>query len=130
MCPGWLLRKTILEGFLWSGNFVLQEIGSRRALHQGWKWAFKWRDEWTSFREQHVYRWQKLWNKHSRVGLHSERNNRLQTGALADSTELRYLENKLNLNKFPRINCIDATVPFGTKCRVQTGYKMWTRYKM
>ena len=41
ICPGWLLRKTILEGFQWSGNFVLQEIGSRRALHQGWKWAFK-----------------------------------------------------------------------------------------
>ena len=39
ICPGWLLRKTILEGFQWSGNFVLQEIGSRRALHQGWKWA-------------------------------------------------------------------------------------------
>ena len=33
ICPGWLLRKTILEGFQWSGNFVLQEIGSRRALH-------------------------------------------------------------------------------------------------
>ena len=41
ICPGWLFRKTILEGFQWSGNFVLQEIGSRRALHQGWKWAFK-----------------------------------------------------------------------------------------
>ena len=40
ICPGWLLRKTILNGFQWSGNFVLQEIGSRRALHQGWKWAF------------------------------------------------------------------------------------------
>ena len=39
MCSGWLLRETILEGFQWSGNFVLQEIGSRRALHQGWKWA-------------------------------------------------------------------------------------------
>ena len=37
MCPGWLLRKTILEG----GNFALQESRSRRALHQGWKWAFK-----------------------------------------------------------------------------------------
>ena len=37
ICPGWLLRKTILEGFQWSGNFVLHEIGSRRALHQGWK---------------------------------------------------------------------------------------------
>ena len=44
ICPGWLLRKTILEGFQWSGNFVLQEIGSRRALHQGWKWAFKVRE--------------------------------------------------------------------------------------
>ena len=41
MCPGWLLRKTILEGFRWSGNFALQESRSRRALHQGWKWAFK-----------------------------------------------------------------------------------------
>ena len=40
ICPGWLLRKTILEGFQWSGNFELQGIGSRRALHQGWKWAF------------------------------------------------------------------------------------------
>ena len=38
--PGWLLRDTILEGFQWSRNFVLQGIGSRRALHQGWKWAF------------------------------------------------------------------------------------------
>ena len=27
ICPGWLLRKTILNGFQWSGNFVLQEIG-------------------------------------------------------------------------------------------------------
>ena len=33
--PGWLLRKTISEGFLWSVNFVLQEIGSRCTLHQG-----------------------------------------------------------------------------------------------
>ena len=41
ICPGWLLRKTISVGFLWSGNFALQEIGSLRALHQGWKWAFK-----------------------------------------------------------------------------------------
>ena len=41
ICPGWLLRKTILEGFQWFGNFVLREIGSRRALHQGWKWVFK-----------------------------------------------------------------------------------------
>ena len=41
ICPGWLLRKTILERFQWSGNFVLREIGSRRALHQGWKWTFK-----------------------------------------------------------------------------------------
>ena len=29
-CPGWLLKKTILEGFLCSGNFVLQEIGGAR----------------------------------------------------------------------------------------------------
>ena len=36
-----------------------------------------------------------LWNKHSRVGLHSERDNWLQTSALADSTELRYTENNL-----------------------------------
>ena len=36
-----VLEKTIFEGFQQSGNFVLQEIGSRRALHQGWKWAFK-----------------------------------------------------------------------------------------
>ena len=42
ICPGWLLRKTILERFRWFGNFVLQEIGSRRALHQGWKWALNW----------------------------------------------------------------------------------------
>ena len=35
------LDKTILEGFQWSGNFALQESRSRRALHQGWKWAFK-----------------------------------------------------------------------------------------
>ena len=41
ICSGWLLRKTILERFQWSGNFVLREIGLRRALHQGWKWAFK-----------------------------------------------------------------------------------------
>ena len=43
----------------------------------------------------------KLWNKHSRVGLHSERDNWLQTSALADSTELRYTENKFILNGFP-----------------------------
>ena len=41
ICSGWLLRKTISEGFQLSRNFVLQELGSRRALHQGWKWAFK-----------------------------------------------------------------------------------------
>ena len=35
----------------------------------------------------------KLWNKYSRVGLHSERN-WLQTSALIDSTELRHTENK------------------------------------
>ena len=44
----------------------------------------------------------KLWNKHSRVGLHSERDNWLQTSALADSTELRYTEDKFILNGFPR----------------------------
>ena len=27
------MKKTILEGFQWYGNFVLQEIGSRHALH-------------------------------------------------------------------------------------------------
>ena len=43
----------------------------------------------------------KLWNKHSRVGLHSERDNWLQTSALADPTELRYTENKFILNGFP-----------------------------
>ena len=37
----------------------------------------------------------KLWYKHSRVGLQSERDNWLQTSALADSTELRYTENNL-----------------------------------
>ena len=41
----------------------------------------------------------KLWNKYSRVGLHSERN-WLQTSALIDSTELRHTENKFILNKF------------------------------
>ena len=35
------------------------------------------------------------------MGLHSERDNWLQTGALADSTELQYTENKFILNKFP-----------------------------
>ena len=39
ICPGWLLRKAILEGFQWSGNFVLQETRARRALHQSWKWV-------------------------------------------------------------------------------------------
>ena len=31
----------------------------------------------------------KLWNKHSLLGLHSERNHWLQTGTLADSSELQ-----------------------------------------
>ena len=35
------------------------------------------------------------------MGLHSERDNWFQPGALADSTELRYPENKFTLNKFP-----------------------------
>ena len=35
------------------------------------------------------------------MGLHSERDNWLQTSALADSTELRYTENKFILNGFP-----------------------------
>ena len=39
-----------------------------------------------SFREERVHRWQKLWNEHSGVGLHLERDNWLQTGALDDST--------------------------------------------
>ena len=51
--------------------------------------------------EQHVHWWQKLWNKHSCMGLHSEHNNWLQMGALADSTELQYTEDKFILNKFP-----------------------------
>ena len=54
ICPGWLLRKTILEGLHCSGNFVLQEIGSRRTLHQGWKWAFKKRLEFSRSREKHA----------------------------------------------------------------------------
>ena len=33
--------------------------------------------------------------------LHSECDNLLQTGALADSTELQYTENRFILNKFP-----------------------------
>ena len=43
----------------------------------------------------------KQWNKHLRVGLHSERGNKLQMDASADSTELWYSENKFVLNKFP-----------------------------
>ena len=39
-------------------------------------------------------------NKYSRVGLHSERDNWLLTGAFADSTELLHTENKFILNKF------------------------------
>ena len=35
------------------------------------------------------------------MGLHSEHNNWLQMGALADSTELQYTEDKFILNKFP-----------------------------
>ena len=34
------------------------------------------------------------------MGLHSEHNNWLQTGALADSTESQYTEDKFILNKF------------------------------
>ena len=37
------------------------------------------------------------------MGLHSEHNNWLQTGALADSTELQYTEDKFILNKFPSV---------------------------
>ena len=33
--PGWLLRKTILEGFQLSENFVLQEIELWLTLPQG-----------------------------------------------------------------------------------------------
>ena len=47
-----------------------------------YQFLYKWQDEWTSFQEQHVQRWQKLWNKHSLLGLHSERNHWLQTGTL------------------------------------------------
>ena len=35
------LEKDDFRRFSRSGNFGLQEIGSRRALHQGWKWTFK-----------------------------------------------------------------------------------------
>ena len=38
--------------------------------------------------------------------LHSERDNLLQTGALADSTELQYTENRFILNKFQ--SCCDG----------------------
>ena len=37
-------------------------------------------------REQHE-KMKKLWNKYSRVDLHSEGDNWLQTGAIVDSTE-------------------------------------------
>ena len=39
-------------------------------------------------------------NKYSRVGLHSERDNWLLTGAFADSIELLHTENKFIFNKF------------------------------
>ena len=51
-------------------------------------------------REQHE-KMKKLWNKYSRVDLHSEGDNWLQTGAIVDSTELQHTENKFILNKFP-----------------------------
>ena len=35
------LEKDDFRRFLVICDFVIQEIGSRRALHQGWKWAFK-----------------------------------------------------------------------------------------
>ena len=42
------------------------------------------------------------------MGLHLERDNWLQTGALDDSTVLRYTETKSILNKFP--GCWDGCI--------------------
>ena len=61
-----------------------------------YQFLYKWQDEWTSFQEQHVQRWQKLWNKHSLLGLHSERNHWLQTGTLADSS-VNYNQNTFSI---------------------------------
>ena len=61
-------------------------------------------------RKQHE-KMKKLWNKYSRVDLHSEGDNWLQTGAIVDSTELRHTENKFILNKFQPA----ATDVFNTK---------------
>ena len=43
------------------------------------------------------------------MGLHSEHDNWLQTGALADSTELQYTETEFTLNKFQAI-ATDASI--------------------
>ena len=50
------------------------------------------------------------------MGLHSEHDNWLQTGALADSTELQYTETEFTLNKFQAI-AMDASI-----YKVSNGY--------